>query len=242
MNKIKKFFIATSLLVTSLAFPATALAATLSLSPASGTFNKGCNVTIKVELDTTGTNTDGTDVILTYDVGKFTVTPSSITNGTIYADYPGNSVDSSSGKISISGISSVSSPFNGKGTFATLNLKVNDSAQGATTLKFDFDPNDKTKTTDSNVVERGTIADVLSSVTDGSYTIGSGSGCTSSDSSAQGGLSGSGSTSSSSAQGAPGLKTLSPGGNSPGLSDTTNILVIAGTILTVLGILGLALL
>ncbi len=232
---IKKLFASFAALFTLLAFPALSYAATLTLSPSSGTFNRGCNVSIKIDLDTTGTNTDGTDVILSYDPGKFTVLASSIVNGTIYADYPGNSVDSAGGKISISGISSVASPFNGKGNFATLNIKVADNAPaGTAAIKFDFDPNDKTKTTDSNVVERGTIADVLSSVTDGNYVIGTGS-CIGGQGQA---LTGSGLAGTPSATKSPLVKELP----SSGLTDTTTLLAIIGTILTIIGIAGLALL
>ncbi len=157
--------------------PVSAQAASLTFNPASGSLNKGCEVTIKVELDTQGVQTDGTDVIVIYTPAQLSISTSGITNGTIYPEYPGNSVDSAGGKISISGISSVSSPFTGTGTFATLKFKVADTATAGTpiNLKFDFDPNNKTKTTDTNVVERGTIADVLSAVTDGAYTVGTGS-------------------------------------------------------------------
>lgn len=236
---IKKLLTAVTTLLAFLVLPASSFAATLSLSPSSGTFNRGCNVSLRIELDTTGTNTDGTDVILNYDPAKFNIQTSSISNGSIYSDYPGNSVDASGGKISISGISSVSSPFNGKGTFATLNFKVGDNAPaGTAVLKFDFDPNDKTKTTDSNVVERGTIADVLNSVTDGNYTIGTGA-C---------GLAGQGQTlQDTSPTGTPSAVKATPPANlykdnPPGLTDTTTILSVVGTFLVVLGIAGLALL
>lgn len=159
-----------------LASPAYAYAATLSVAPSTGQMNKGCDVTVTVELDTAGAQTDGTDVILTYDPAVLSIAQTDITNGKIYADYPGNSVDSATGKISVSGIASVSEAYTGKGTFATLKFKVAPTAAASSTgLKFDFNPANKTNTTDSNVVERGTIADVLSSVTDGNYTVGSGS-------------------------------------------------------------------
>ena len=44
-----------------------AAAATLSLTPATGTFNRSCNFSIAVDVDTTGTQTDGTDAIVLYD-------------------------------------------------------------------------------------------------------------------------------------------------------------------------------
>src|SRR3990167_8307133 len=152
---MKNFFRALILIFILLITPTQALAASLSFAPATGSFNRGCTMAINIELDTQGAQTEGTDVIINYEASKVSLTTSQITNGSIYPEFPGNSVDSTSGKISISGISSVSTPYNGKGIFATLNFKVLDNAPaGTTTLKFDFNPSDKTRTTDSNVVER----------------------------------------------------------------------------------------
>lgn len=217
-------------LIILLAFPTTAGAATLTLSPASGVVNRGCNLSVRVELDTQGSVTDGTDAVLKFDSSRFS--GASILNGTIYPDYPGNSVDSASGKINVSGLSAVAQGFNGRGTLATLNLTALSTAPaGATQITFDFDPNDKTKTTDSNVVERGTVADMLSQVINGSYTVGTGTACI--------------------GQGAPGdatpAATLEPDLTKKvlpdaGLTETTLILTVVGGILTLLGILGLSLL
>ncbi len=154
-------------------FPSQTFAATFSLSPSEETFKKGCNYQVNINLDTQGVNTDGADALLLYDPNIFSITNSSITNGSIYPEYPGNSVNQINGQISISGISSVSQPFNGQGLFATINLLVKDNAStGNTALNFDFDPANPTKTSDSNIVERGTVVDVLNSVTDGNYIIG----------------------------------------------------------------------
>lgn len=221
-------------------------AATLSLSPATGTLNRGCIIPTTIQLDTQGADTDGTDAIIFYDTSRFNVTVGSIQNGTIYPDYPGNVVDSQAGKISISGIASVSSPYKGTGTLATINFEVlSQAATGATSIKFDFDPNDKAKTTDSNVVERGTIADLLNTVVDGNYTIGTGGNCAV----VAGGVPGA----SGKPIGGPGtlgglatpsatpiLNTLNPGGNSPGLTDSTVILAVVGGVLTIIGLIGLA--
>jgi hypothetical protein len=237
--------------------PVSAFAATLTLDPASGVLNKGCEVTVKINLDTQGVQTDGTDVIVLYTPAQLSTSTSQITNGTIYPEYPGNSVDTS-GKISISGISSVSSPYSGTGTFATIKfnvastLKENDKI----TLNFDFDPNNKTKTTDTNVVERGTIADVLSSVTNGSYTVGAGScgaGITQSPSPAGSAGGGQGGvlpgTSPSSTQSAQyqvykpnKIDDLTGNGKSSGLLDNTIAISAVGIVLVILGIAGLAIL
>lgn len=244
------------------ATPALAQAATLSLDPSSGVLNKGCEISIKIQLDTQGVQTDGTDVILTYTPSQLSTATSSIIHGSVYPEYPGDSVDTAAGKISISGISSVSSPYTGSGTFATLKFKVADSLSANTpiAINFDFDANNKTKTTDTNVVERGTIADVLSSVTNGSYTVGTGS-CTSGVASpspsaavyngGQGqtgsltGLNGTGGTGTPAAQYQvykPNLNDITGGGKGAGLLDNTLGLTAVGLILVVLGVAGLAML
>lgn len=244
--------------------PASAFAATLSFDPASGVLNKGCEISIKINLDTQSVQTDGTDVIVLFTPAQLSTTTSQITNGTIYPEYPGNSVDSSGGKISISGISSVSSPFSGSGTFATIKFNVASSLKEGDkiNLNFDFDPNNKTKTTDTNVVERGTIADVLSAVTNGSYTVGAGScatGITASPSPGAGAGTGAGTsggqgqvlpgtsptTSSQSAQYQvykPNLNEITGNGKTAGLLDNTIVLGAVGLILVVLGVAGLAML
>lgn len=230
-----------------------AQSATLSLSPSSGTFNKGCPFSLDIKLDTGGAQTDGTDAILTYDSSRFSAS-SIAPNTSTYPDFPGNNIDDTNGKITISGLASVSNGFSGQATLATINFVVKDIAQaGVSQIKFDFDPQDKSKTTDSNVVPRGNIFDILNSVVNGSYTVGAGtcvgSSPSPSPSPAAGAVSrgapSTGAVATPSAQqpvGAPtpppSLKTLPPGGT----QEVTATLAIVGSVLTVLGILGLVLL
>lgn len=214
--------------------PVYAQAATLSLVPSSGTFNKGCSFSLDIRLDTAGAQTDGTDAILLYDSSRLSAT--SITSGNIYPDYPGNNIDETSGKVTISGLASVSSAFSGQGPLATVNFAVKDNAPaGVTQVKFDFDPNDKAKTTDSNVVQRATTSDVLSSVVNGNYTIGTGACGTLPATGGQGEVA----TPSGAVEQPPLVyKTLPPAGT----EQLTFALTIVGVTLTILGILGLALL
>lgn len=236
-----KFFKIIAALVTSLvmmATPALAFASTLSLSPSSGTYNRGCSFTLDINLDTQGTQTDGTDAIVFYDPSILTA--NSISNGTIYQDYPGNNIDAQNGKITVSGLASVTQAFSGQGTLATLNMTVKDNATaGVTQMRFDFDPNNKTKTTDSNVVERGSVTDTLSSVVDGNYTVGTGSCGSAAETPTVGGSTG-GTVGQGGvpASGSGYYKTLP----SAGSEQLTFTLAIVGSVLTVLGILGLALL
>ncbi len=237
--------------------------ASLTLGPAGGTFNRGCNFYLAVELDTGGAPTDGTDAVLFYDPSRLTVT--SITNGTIYPEYAGNSIDSQRGTVSISGYVAADTNFSGKGTLATVNFTVpNTAPTGVTQVTFDFDPNNKAKTIDSNVVilQEGSVLDVLNSVVNGSYVIGTGS-CNAQASPtptprpgtpgstvvvppgtvATGGPGGQGTVYGTPAAQAKTLDQFVDGtGKGPGTPQLTFTLAIIGSVLTVLGILGLALL
>lgn len=237
-------------LVTLLVMPVSVFAgnATLSLSPSTGTFNKGCTYTIDVVLDTGGAQTDGTDAIIKFDQSIFNVN-STLKPGTIYSDYPGNNVDSTNGKITISGLASVSSPFSGKGTLGSFTFTVKDTAPtAATQMTFDFDASNKAKTSDSNVVERGTVAEVLNSVVNGSYTIGAGActGATSGTTPPGTTLPNTGGSGSTFVGGTPSAETyykpLPPQLPAGGTQQLTATIAIVGSILTVLGILGFVLL
>lgn len=231
-----------SLIILLLVTTTQVFAATLSLSPSSGTFNRGCSFSLDIKLDTQGVQTDGTDAIVLYDQSKVTAT--SITSGTIYSDYPGNNIDDAKGVVTTSGLASISSAFSGQGTLATLNFTVKDTAPtGAMLISFDFNPNDKTKTTDSNVVQRGgSTPEVLSAVTNGTYTIGTGSCAGATPAPAV--LSPRGGPNQGSASGAVQPVQIAERKSLPdsGTQELTFAIAIVGSVLTVLGILGLALL
>ena len=216
-----------------------AAAGTFALSPASGNFNKGCSFKVDVMVNTGGANSDGADAIIIYDPTRLTVT--SVTTGQAYSNYPISSATPATGRITISGVAPEGQTFNGSAIFASLNMTVVAAApSGATQMRFDFDPNDKTKTADSNIgtIEGGTIIDTLNSVTDGSYTVGTGAcGASSSGSSSVGGPTTSTPSAETEVVYAP-PKKLPPAGD-----NTTMILISAiGGVLTILGLIGLALL
>jgi hypothetical protein len=105
---------------------------------------------VDVLLDTQGSTTDGTDAVVLYDPNQLTA--SSIVAGKIYSDFPGNTIDNSAGKVSIYALAPTDQPFSGQGTMATVNFTTAASASASITpIKLDFDPNDPTKSTDSNV-------------------------------------------------------------------------------------------
>lgn len=241
MMIIKKLLFVFITLAFSLASPMSVLAATLSLSPAAGSFNKGCTFSLNIVLDSGSDQVEGTDVhYLAYDNSRFTVT--SIQNGTIFSDYPISNIDQN-GKVDVSGVDANNKPFNGQGTFATVNFTVKDTAlAGSTQMTFSFVPN---STTDSNVevIQNNSVIDVLSGVTNGNYIVGSGSCSQVSPSPSSSTTVTSGSTSTLGrggpvATGSGATKVLPPAGS----EQLTATLAIIGGILTMLGILGLVLL
>lgn len=227
-----------------------AAGASLTLVPNTNTYNRSCGFSIGIDMNTGGNPTDGTDVKLKFDPSVIKAT--SIDQGSVYSTYPDKSYDNTNGTISISGLASVESPFNGSGRFATVNFQVEPSAvTGLTQVKFDFV---RGSSTDSNVVQSNLVIDILESVTDGTYTIGIGScagtggttptptplavvddhpnaftGGTTGGTTTKGGIStGSGQT----------LDNIV--GGSPGISSTTLAVSIIGSVLVIAGILGLA--
>lgn len=242
MSKLRSFKILVAVLsfaICVLSFTSPAFASTLSFSPATGTFNRNCPFALDILLDTKGVATDGTDAWFNFDASKFSAV-SIDTQGKLYPEYPGNEINNDAGKIKVSGLASQTAPYSGSGKLATINFTVKETAStGVTQTTFDFDPNNKGLTNDSNVVEHGTTHETLDSVTNGSYTIGTGSCSSTPVPPAQG----------AGALGAPTggatpsatfipLKTLPPAGS----EKITYMFAIIGLSLTILGILGLVLL
>lgn len=147
--------------------------ATLAVYPMKGILNRGCSYLLSIGLSTGGLDTDGADVILFYNPAVLNM--HNILDGGFYPSYVINSIDSNLGKVSISGLSSVFKPVNKKGVFAQLNFTVlPEASSSSTTLNFDFDPTNPTKTTDSNVVQSVNVVDILRTVYNGNYKIGNG--------------------------------------------------------------------
>jgi len=146
-----------------------AASATLNLSPAYGTYTVGNTFDININLNTGGGRTVGTDIIIKYDAAKLKLVD--IVNGTIYTQYVGKEINNSLGTATISGISSdVASAFTGSGTLAT--LKFQGLTATTATVSFDFTAGGST---DSNVADFDTKADILTSATGGTYNLVAGS-------------------------------------------------------------------
>lgn len=202
------------------AVPAAASAATLSLSPASGSHAAGSTFEVAINLDTGGVATNGTDAILRFDPNTLQVVDANnssegtqVLAGSLYSNTTYNVVDNGAGKISFSGTKTGNSTgYSGSGTLATITFQALKAAS-ASAVTFDFTRN---TTSDSNVIGSDST-DLLTSVTNGSYTItaASTSGSGSSSGSGTGSSSGAG-TSSDSDSSAAGSGTDSAGDDSSG--------------------------
>lgn len=155
--------------------PALAAAATLKLSPTSGSFDAGGTLEVKVLLDTSGAATSGTDADLTFDPNVLQVVDANnsltgvqIAAGSLYSQTTYNLADNSQGKISFSGaMPAQSTGYAGSGTLATITFEaIKESSATAVTLDFT-----KGSLTDSGVFDKSSKEDVLSSVTNASFTV-----------------------------------------------------------------------
>jgi len=144
-----------------------AKAAALQLNSPGGSYSVGNTFDVKIDLSLSSESVDGVDAILNYNTSVLSV--DKITNGSLFVDYPTATYDSSQGTISVSGLASSTSPVTAGGTVATITFKG--ESEGTGTVTFNFTSGSGT---DSNVAENTTGNDILESVVNGSYTIGSG--------------------------------------------------------------------
>lgn len=149
--------------------------ASLALSPSSGTYNKGCDFFIDVNMDAAIFDIDGVDLVLKYD--KDRVQATEITTVTTFnnigIDFVYKEYNNDTGMLYFTGVSRLNKPLKGTGKLATLNFKVKTSAStGEAKMEILRDPNSVTM---SNIIEVGTVENKLEVVVNGNYTVGSGS-------------------------------------------------------------------
>ncbi|MBI5913296.1 hypothetical protein HY839_02545 [Candidatus Azambacteria bacterium] len=152
-----------------------AAAATLALSPASGSYATGNIFSVNIALDTQSNPVQGVDVVyLNYNPALLevqdddaAVAGAQIAPGTLMATTALNSVDTAAGKIAFSQVTASGASYTGSGTLATVRFKALTSGTAAVT--FDFTQG---STIDTNVASNG--ADILASVTNGSYAVAGG--------------------------------------------------------------------
>ena len=108
--------------------------------------------------------TDGVDLIINYDPKLISVVQVGETNapvilGSLYNDYPINTLDSKAGKITVSGISTQTDGIKPNGLFGSIIFKAESSGQALISLDFEAG-----STVDTNIIEKGTGEDNLEKV------------------------------------------------------------------------------
>ena len=134
------------------------LAASLSLSPVSKSVENGDSFAINIVLDAETDNVDAIDVVLGFDSDKLEYSSASYSSL-----FPSTVTPSVTGEQIVLRATSPTAISQG-GTVATITFQAVET--GTAPVTFDFTAND---TTDSNVAYQG--EDVLTSTTNGSYTI-----------------------------------------------------------------------
>lgn len=136
---------------------------TVSLSTPQTQLKVGEKKTVSINLSS-DKKTDGTDLVITYDPKLLSVetvgqSRQPVIAGTIYSDYPLNSLDAKLGRIAVSGITDTANGVLAEGLFGS--IVIVGKAPGLTTISFEFSPG---STVDSNVTQSGTGKDVLEEV------------------------------------------------------------------------------
>lgn len=161
-------------------FPKSVLAAAaFSLSPASNAtpYAVGNTITVDIVLDTGPDAVSGATAIITYDTAKLSVQDDDantagvqIKPGTLFNQSPlTNTVDTTTGTIRYDS-GSLGTTFTGRGVIATIHFRA--IATGSAAVNFVFNP---AATTNTSIVAKATGPEnLLQTVNNGVYTIGSG--------------------------------------------------------------------
>jgi hypothetical protein len=159
--------------VLSLIFKVSVNAATFSFSPSSKSFSSGCASSVNVEIDATGQSSNSADIEIHYNPAAITIIDSNptiegkqILTGNAFETYAGNQVDENSGIIRLTGLS-FSNYLTSRKIFATVNFIGSNTGTTATfNIRFDG----VNATLDSNIADSQTSLDLLSGITNGTYT------------------------------------------------------------------------
>ena len=155
-----------------LALPVIASAASLAVSPSSQSVTVGQIFTVSVILNTSGQAIDGTDItylnfnpaLLQVEDDNTSLSGIQITPGLLMPITVSNSADNALGRIQLSQVAAGGTSFNGQGTLASIRFRA--LVSGTASVTFNFTAGN---TQDTNVAAAG--VDLLTSVTNGSYTI-----------------------------------------------------------------------
>lgn len=102
-------------------------------------------------------STDGADLIINYDPKLLLA--EQVILGTLYNEYPKNTIDVKESKVTVSGISTETGGIKPNGLFGSIVFTA--KAPGSSGISLEFTPG---STVDTNVIEQGTGEDVLEKV------------------------------------------------------------------------------
>ncbi len=117
------------------------------------------SVVVELYVDTAGAEIDGFDAKISYDSEKLEVTDLKIDEANGFEVFPMKTI--TDGKILISGLSAVNKPL--QGDVRVAEFKVMPKVKGESRLDFIFEVG---STTDCNIVEHGTVHDILGEAED----------------------------------------------------------------------------
>lgn len=148
---------------------AQASAASLVFSPSSGTVALEQEFDVGVFLNTAGALVDGMDAKIIYEPGKLEAKEIT-TNANAFYDFPTQTINSTTGRITIQGTARAGAPYSTSGPVQVATISLKALTAGTTSLTFDFLQG---ATTDSNVAENATNLDILASVGNATFTVSS---------------------------------------------------------------------
>jgi len=142
----------------------------LYLNPLNGQIKVGESINIAIMLHAPGKSLDGADIILDYDPALFDVltTGGKLTTGDAFPSYPKNRVDSTKGKIYLTGITLEPKPEAVTPDRIMAELVLKAKKEGAGRLSFEWVKGNKSLST---IIENGTSKTLLGDVGDGNYQI-----------------------------------------------------------------------
>lgn len=148
-------------------------AATFTFNPSSSVLLAGCRSSVNIDANATGQTSNAADIEVQYNPSEINILDSDtsipgiqIRTGNAYETYFGNEVTPSLSRIRLAGASFVGN-LTTRRTFATIQFQ---SRPGVTSTSFQINFNGVGATLDSNIADSSTSDDLLSSVTNGSYT------------------------------------------------------------------------
>ncbi len=149
-----------------------AFAARFDLSPATTQFIEGCDSAVDISINTEGRTSDAANILIHYNPAEIEIVDANptfpgtqIRTGNAYEAYADNTVLSAEGLIRLTGFSFVQR-LTGQATFGTIIFRGRPGVAAAD-LTIEYVAG---STTDSNIAEYLTSNDLLTGVTNGSYT------------------------------------------------------------------------